>query len=162
MKKYFMLALCFLTGGCYWTAYTGAKWSKVESFKKISKQENIKPCYVTEQGLDVWQYGLEKCIEQKEVEWVTKRFFKQLKMPADSVFGMRIIFSSSRPDCGAFEDCGGMVDQQEMTAVVSVVDWRRILKHEIFHVVNPNDPNHWDYRWEFLNLMHYTPGSINR
>ena len=147
-----LLAVVLLGSGCFYTGHTGWRWSTHETFKHIVGAGQ--DCYVTEQGVLVQATG-GACPDRADVEQETLRLLGDAEVDPTALLGYVVVFSAARPTCNRMNGCDGMTDGN--FAVVHYLDWPRVMRHEMFHVLlqaelGDSDANHWDPRWERYGL----------
>lgn len=122
-------------------------------FNSLVHDTSRKLCYTTKHGLTVtMQRGLE-CLPQAEVEaeteWLLNEVGEVAPFELNVTFVKRYVVDERR------DPKTGMTDGQD--AVVSLLSWRRTLKHELLHEVfrarGNSDHNHASPLWQRLNLL---------
>ena len=146
-----LLAVVLLGSGCFYTGHTGWRWSTHEPFKHIVGKGA--DCYVTEQGVLVQATG-GACPDRADVEQETERILDDAGADPLALLGYVVVFSAARPSC--LGSCDGMTDGN--FAVVHYIDWPRVMRHEMFHVLlqaesGDSDSNHFDLRWRWYGLL---------
>ena len=150
----FAMANTVAGSGCFYTGHTGWRWSVAEPFETIVSDSAAKDCYVTEHGVLVQALG-GSCPAREDVERETLRILDDAGADPLALLGYVVVFSAARPTCNRWGDCDGMTDGN--FAVVHYLDWPRVMRHEMFHVLlqaelGDSDANHWDPRWEWYGL----------
>ena len=148
-----VLASASLVVGCFYTTHTGWRWSERDAFARIVSEGT--DCYVTEQGVLVQAVG-GGCPDRADVERETLRILDDSGADPGTLMGYVMVFSAKSPQCNHVGGCDGMTDGN--FAVVHYLDWPRVMRHEMFHVIlqaelGYSDSNHFDLRWRWHDLL---------